>query len=168
MRTRLSQGRAKQSAPDLTYYLMEQAQAETSIKDDSLYWMHGDSLLAIVTVRWVSLTYTRMSKATSTHRIDRPMANWYNTKANQRIRTRERFLRAGKAPATRRTDLRRGERRQRVPSQGSEPASSSQRRHRPEAASVSGAAHGRSEEGDGRGRLDRQQVHPAQHNHCRA
>ncbi|KAG6369001.1 hypothetical protein INS49_003220 [Diaporthe citri] len=48
MRARLSQGRAKQSAPDLTYYLMEQAQAETSIKDDSLYWMHGDSLLAIV------------------------------------------------------------------------------------------------------------------------
>lgn len=51
MRTRLSEGRAKQSAPDLTYYLMEQEQPEASIKDDSLYWMHGDSLLAIVAGR---------------------------------------------------------------------------------------------------------------------
>ncbi|KAI4595497.1 hypothetical protein KJ359_006843 [Pestalotiopsis sp. 9143b] len=46
MRARLDRGLAKQEKPDLTYYLMEQ-EAETSFKD-SYYWMHGDSLLAIV------------------------------------------------------------------------------------------------------------------------
>lgn len=49
MRARLDRGLAKQEKPDLTYYLMEQ-EAETSFKD-SYYWMHGDSLLAIVAGR---------------------------------------------------------------------------------------------------------------------
>lgn len=55
MRTRLDRGWAKQGGdPDLTHYLMEQ-ENEISFKD-SLYWMHGDSLLAIVAGRLVKPT----------------------------------------------------------------------------------------------------------------
>jgi hypothetical protein len=49
MRTRLEDGLENQKAPDLTYYLMEQEE-KPSFKD-SLYWMQGDSLLAIVAGR---------------------------------------------------------------------------------------------------------------------
>ncbi|KAI1413310.1 cytochrome P450 [Hypoxylon sp. FL1857] len=46
MRTRLQEGQSKQAAPDLTYYLVG-ADLETAT-EKSLYWMHGDSLFAIV------------------------------------------------------------------------------------------------------------------------
>ena len=46
MRTRLEEGWAKQAAPDLTHYMMEQGVEK--VTEESLYWMHGDSLLAIV------------------------------------------------------------------------------------------------------------------------
>lgn len=50
MRARLEDGCAKRGGgPDLTHYLMEQ-KGEISYKD-GLYWMHGDSLLAIVAGR---------------------------------------------------------------------------------------------------------------------
>ncbi|KAI0838421.1 cytochrome P450 [Hypoxylon sp. FL0890] len=47
MRARIEEGSAKQPAPDLTQYMMEEPGAE-AITEEKLYWMHGDSLLAIV------------------------------------------------------------------------------------------------------------------------
>lgn len=46
MKTRLEEGWAKQAAPDLTHYMMEQGVEK--VTEESLYWMNGDSLLAIV------------------------------------------------------------------------------------------------------------------------
>jgi tryprostatin B 6-hydroxylase len=52
MRDRIEDGKTKELEPDLTHYLMEmEGYDEGMSEEDSMFWLQGDSLLAIVAGR---------------------------------------------------------------------------------------------------------------------